>query len=294
MILMKRALIWLRRLAIYTLVNARRYFVEMPQKRKAENHLLRKGFIKYDSKLGAGLAEYLGDIIENPAVAEMSSLGHFKILQQSEFGMKSIAVDASSEFLHKYVFTEELFTKLRDFYGKPFFLRNNPTIEFSYDGEENNAQLFHLDWGLKQSSVMFNLSDLDKSATHMEYIIGSNRQYKFTHPSRFSNREVKRARWCQQNLPLETTIGKTGQVSVFDAGCGYHRQIGGGRRVMLHLNFTENLAFTNWSKDWSPDNAFYWFAKHRVKSDLKIANRVFDIVNKDMKPGFLVPKIISK
>tara|TARA_B100000795_G_scaffold99620_1_gene73267 strand:+ start:121 stop:1023 length:903 start_codon:yes stop_codon:yes gene_type:complete len=277
---------------IYFFINIRRYINEKKIKQISNNELLKNGFIKFNSDNGTKLAEYLKNVVENPEDAENSNLGKFKIFSRSSLGVKSIAVDSSSEFLHKYVFTEEILKKLENFYGKSFYLRNNPTLEFDYDNEKNDSQYFHLDWGLKQTSVMINLNDVLKNSTHMEYIKGSNRQYKFRPPSRFNKREIQNIEYKHKNLETVKTTGDIGQISIFDAGCGYHRQVAGGRRVMLHLNFTENLVFTYWKKNWQPSDTAYWFSDN--SENLKLKDKLFDLVKRRFNSSFFTPHIYKK
>ena len=276
----------------YLFLNLRRYINEKKLVKIHDNNLLNNGFIKFESSDGEELAKYLEEEIKDPDNCENSSKGKFKILQKSEQGVETIAVDASSEFIKKYVFTNKILEILKKFYGKKFYLRNNPTIEFSYDNKKKDSQKFHLDWGLKQVSLMINLNSLDKKSTHMEYLLKSNKQYKFKEPHRFSLTEIKKVENCLKKFEIQTTIGNTGQISIFDAGCGYHRQVSGKKRVMLHLNFTENLAFTYWNKKWSPSNTLYWFSDDQENLESKYF--LFDLVKKKLKPGFFIPKVYNK
>ena len=275
---------------IYLFVNIRRFLCEQKINKIKNNDLLENGFIQFESENGKKLFKYLDEIIKNPENAEKSNLGNFKIIKKDSFGVKTIAVDASSEFLHKYVFTDEILNKLNDYYGKEFYLRNNPTIEFSYDTEVNDAQLFHLDYCAKQTSVMINLNDITDTSTHMEYLKKSNKKYRFIIPMRENPKEINKVEKISKHCETARTTGSVGRISIFDAGCGYHRQVGGGRRVMLHLNFTENLAYTGWKKNWNPPDHDYWFSKNNNN----LQDKLFNLVNKKYKASFLTPKIYSE
>ena len=276
---------------IYLFINLRRYLTEKKINKIHNNELLDNGFVKFNSNNGKALADYLSEIIRDPENCESSTLGKFKIAKKCPFGVRTIDIDSSSEFLHKYVFKEEILEKLKNFYGKDFYLRNNPTLEFSYDNEKHNSQIFHLDFGLKQTSVMINLNKLDENSTHMEYLKKSNKQYKFINPNRFSRRETNKVEKCYKNLQTVKTIGEIGEISIFDAGCGYHRQISGKRRVMMHLNFTENLAFSYWNINWKPSNFSYWFSD--TGQNLNLKNKIFDLVQRRLKSNFFVPRIYN-
>ena len=161
--IIKRIISAIRIIPTYFFLNIRRYIIEKKLQKITNNDLLNNGFVKFNSGNGKKLAKYLEEVIKDPESCESSNLGSFKINNKDSFGIKSIIIDSSSEFLHEYVFTEEILKKLRNFYGKEFYLRNNPTIEFSYNfNEKNDSQKFHLDWGLKQTSVMINLNEITK------------------------------------------------------------------------------------------------------------------------------------
>ena len=170
---------YFKQTVLYLLVNIRRYINENKLRNINHNNLLKYGFVKFESEKGKELARYLKHIIENPENCENSSKDKFKILKKSENGIESIAIDANSDFISKYILTKEILEILGNYYGKKFYLRNNPTIEFTYENKKSNAQKFHLDWGLKQVSIMVNLNDTNNQSTHMEYLLGSNKQYKF-------------------------------------------------------------------------------------------------------------------
>lgn len=290
--IIKKIIFNLRIIPIYFFINIRRYIIENKLKKIPNNELLNNGFIKFKSDHGKKLALFLEEVIQNPENCESSNLGDFKINYKNSYGVKSIIVDSNSEFLHKYVFTEEILKKLKNFYGKEFYLRNNPTIEFTYNvDEKSDSQIFHLDWGLKQTSVMINLNEITEDSTHMEYIKKSNKQYKFKGPSRFSKIETRNIEKNYKNLETVNTTGEIGQTSIFDAGCGYHRKVTGGKRVILHLNFTENLVYTYWNKKWNPSKSIYWFTNNDVKRTHNLEASLFNLVNKNFSSKFMVPNI---
>tara|TARA_Y100000816_G_scaffold272277_1_gene237562 strand:- start:59 stop:928 length:870 start_codon:yes stop_codon:yes gene_type:complete len=277
----------IRLIPIYFFINLRRFICERKISKIENNELLRNGFIKFHSKNGKKITNYLSEVINEPEKAENSKLGVFKILNKNNFGVKTIVVDASSDFLHEFVFVDEILEKLRNYYGKEFYLRNNPTIEFNYDNEVSDAQFFHLDYCAKQTSVMINLNEINISSTHMEYIKKTNKHYRLSIPNRESQKEINKVREISKKNDIAKTIGNVGDVSIFDAGSGYHRQVGGGKRVMLHLNFTENLAHTGWKKNWRPEELEYWFSNN--KNNLE--KNLFNLITKKFKKSFLTPNI---
>ena len=279
----------IRLIPFYIIINIRRFFNEKKLKKIKGNDLLENGFIKFKSEDGLKLAEYLNDAIKNPENIENSNLGLFKVIARNSYGVKTVAIDTSSEFLHKYVFTNEIIKKLENFYGKEFYLRNNPVLAFSYEDEKSDTQLFHVDYSAKQTSVMINLKEVTSKSTHMEYIKKSNKFYRYKIPSRFKQREINRINRITKDLEVVKTTGEVGEISIFDAGCGYHRQVSGGKRVILHLNFTENLAYTGWKKNWKPIDPEYWFAK---KSN-NLHDKLFSLVNRKLKANFFTPNIYT-
>jgi hypothetical protein len=284
---MRNLLRIIRLIPIYFFINLRRFVSERKISNLQNNNLLDKGFIKFKSENGKIIKEYLNEIIENPEKAEFSNLGKFKILKKNSFGVKTIIVDATSKFLHKYVFVNEILDKLNNYYGKEFYLRNNPTIEFSYENEVNDAQFFHLDYCAKQTSVMINLNETTTESTHMEYIEKTNKKYRFVIPNRDDKKVINKIEEISKKNVIAKTTGDIGDISIFDAGTGFHRQVGGGRRVMLHINFTENLAHTGWKKNWCPQDYDYWFSNQNEI----LSNNLFKLVTKKFKPSFLTPKI---
>ena len=277
----------IRFIPIYSVLNLRRFLSENKIKKIENNELLKNGFTQFHSKNGEKIKNLLNDIINKPEKAEKSKLGIFKILYKNNFGVKTIVVDASSQFLHELVFIDEILDKLRNYYGKEFYLRNNPTIEFNYDDEVNDAQFFHLDYCAKQTSVMINLNKINVSSTHMEYIKKTNKYYRFTIPNREEPKEINNVNKISKKNDVVKTIGDVGDISIFDAGSGYHRQVGGGKRIMLHLNFTENLAHTGWKKNWKPKELDYWFSNKNIN----LENKLFKLVTKKLNKSFFTPNI---
>jgi len=292
----------------YSIYNCYRFFVELPSVFFSKrNELISNGFCKFFSTDVEKLSNYLDQIIKNPNDAEKSTLGHFKIINKNDIGVKTLAIDPSSKFLHDYVFTDEIMSHIRKFFGKKFYLRNNPTIEYDYKGEKSNVQLFHVDGGLRQLSVMINLTDLDDKKTHMEYLLKTNNQYFFYNaPNRFSEKEQNKIKKISIRSSVEKTTGKKGTVSIFNAGNGYHRQIGLGNRTILHLNFVDNLLHTNWKKDWKPNvdkfpsekSAYaYYFSwkdnKTYFKENNKVNSEIFSLVNRNLKNRLFSPNIYT-
>ncbi len=288
----------------YSLVNLRRFSNEVVRKRAnpfSSNEVFKcKGFVLANLASIKGVSARL-----HPVIDELRRLGDvrdpaYTIIGKNERGVKAVAVDMNTEFLWDHVLNRELYDLIRGYYGRGFHLRNNPTIEFSYAGEVNDAQKFHLDWGLQQISLMVNLSDVSPTSTHMAYLLGSNRKYYFSQLHRDSDR-CKRmvAKFSSAYLDnYETTVGDADSAFVFDAGNGLHRQVGGGERIMLHLNFVENLAFTYWDSAWQPsgNSSAYWFSKLTEATQKRIEQAglpqtLFDLITQKSARKFGVPQI---
>ncbi len=212
-------------------------------------------------------------------------------------------MDINTEFLWDHVLTKELYDLIHVYYGKGFYLRNNPTIEFSYDGEVSDAQKFHLDWGLQQISLMVNLSDVSSASTHMAYLVGSNRKYYFSQLHRDSDRCKRMVAEFSSAHPdnYETTVGDADSAFIFDAGNGLHRQVGGGERIILHLNFVENLAFTYWDSAWQPstNSSAYWFSKltettQKRAEQAGLPGTLFELITQKSTRKFGVPTIYQQ
>ena len=124
----------------------------------------------------------------------------------------------------------------------------------------------------------------------MEYLKKSNKKYRFKIPERENQKEINKVEKISKNYETVRTIGEIGKISIFDAGCGYHRQVSGGKRVMLHLNFTENLAYTGWKKNWNPPYHDYWFSE----KNNNLHDKLFTLVNRKFKASMLTPSIYSK
>ena len=111
-------------------------------------------------------------------------------------------------------------------------------------------------------------------------------------PARMGSKRIKRKnlRLINGKPLIEYVLDTVSKISIFDAGCGYHRQISGGKRVMLHLNFTENLAYTGWKKNWNPPDHDYWFSE----KNNNLHDKLFTLVNRKFKASLLTPSIYSK
>ena len=293
-----------RQYITYSALNFRRLMKSRPQP-KIDSEITRfvqKGFIKSNLKPVLGLSSYLAPVIKELLETGRSSNDEFRVVFANGRGVKTVAVDPNADFLFFNIFTRELYELIRGYYGKTFYLRNNPTIEFSYEDEINDAQKFHLDWGLQQVSLMVNLSDVEQGSTHMIYLTGSNRRYYFSQQHRDSEKSRRDIEAFLASNPdcQETTLSARDGAFVFDAGNGFHRQVAGGFRVMLHLNFVENLAFTYWDNLWMPDLASnaYWFAVMKQKSLSKaekagIPVELFSLIERRLPGGLGVPKIYT-
>lgn len=285
---------------MYLLTNIKYYFrkrFDADLKTKDVNEFINNGIIKITSE---GISS---DIL--PLINKKKLPKNLIIVNKSDKGLKGISVGLDCEFLWKHIFTEKIFNLIKGYYSGDFYLRNNPIIVLNYDDEEHGAQNFHLDWGLRQLSIMVSLTDVLDESTHMEYLIGSNHDSYNKHPDRYSKSFKNKVDDFIRSNPnsLFKTIGKKDDIFIFDAGNGFHRQVGGGNRIMLHLNFVDNLTFTNWDNDWIPSdkrsNDKIWFQENNTKinelvNKSSFPNKVFDLVLRNKKPNFLVPEIFTE
>lgn len=290
--------------AAYTPVNLRRFTTETLSFRPAPASIAeafkRKGFVAANLTSLNGVSARLSPIIEELKETGESQDPACTVIGRNDRGVKAVAVDINSEFLWDHVLTKELYDLIHEYYGRGFYLRNNPTIEFSYDGEANDAQKFHLDWGLQQISLMVNLSDVSSASTHMAYLIGSNRKYYFSQLHRDSDRCKRIVENFRSTYPdnHESTVGGADSAFIFDAGNGLHRQVGGGERIMLHLNFVENLAFTYWDPAWQPaaSAGAYWFSELSETTQTRmekagLPRELFDLVTRTSTQKLGVPRV---
>lgn len=288
----------------YSLVNLRRFANEVvrprPEPLSNTEAFKRKGFVLANLTSIPGVSAKLRPVIDELRLTGEIRDPAYTVIAKNERGVKAVAVDMNAEFLWDHVLTKELYDLIHGYYGRGFYLRNNPTIEFSYEGEANDAQKFHLDWGLQQISLMVNLSDVSPASTHMAYLVGSNRKYYFSQLHRDSDRCKRVVADFSSAHPdnHETTVGDADSAFVFDAGNGLHRQVGGGERIMLHLNFVENLAFTYWDPAWQPsaNSGAYWFSglteatQERIEK-AGLPRTLFDLITQKSARKFGVPKI---
>lgn len=289
----------------YWFVNLRHFLIKRMDSSEAAASFKARGFLIHQPPSVVGLADSLSSVLNKFLTSgECESGNKFTVLSRNDFGVKSVAVDLNSPFLFQYVFTKSLYELIHSYYGRGCYLRNNPTIEISYDGEVNDAQKFHIDWGLNQISVMFNLSDLKESSTHMVYMAGSNQRRYFWQPDRDSVQSKSDVSTYLMNNPecIVNTIGPKDTVSIFDAGNGFHRQVAGSGRIMLHLNIVENFAFTYWDLNWLPaadPGANYWFSKPSENTDslirqTELPEDFFALVFQRHSRGLGVPRLFSK
>lgn len=216
----------------------------------------------------------------------------------------SFSLDAKDEILFKYVYqNSDLMLLLSDYYGRDFYLRNNPTIEITDTSLSHETQLFHVDFGLNQINLFLNLCDIDEDTYHTEYLKGSNNKFYFPTQDRFSWTFKARVKKFLDHNPnhVVSTTGEKGTAYLMDVGNGMHRGVPGGLRVILGLNFVSNFAHTGWRNSWNPDDQAqkYFFSKpdrsflNRV-STLKLPKTFFNMVFQNVKPSIFLPTIYSK
>ena len=288
----------------YSLVNLRRFLIGLLNlifKRNSYNEEFKSnGFVRTKIASFNGLSAKLKPIIGGIKATEGTSDSSYTVIGRNDRGVKSVAVNINAGFLWDYIFTKELYELIRGYHSRDFYLRNNPTIEFSYKEEENDAQKFHLDWGLQQISVMVNPTDVSLFSTHMIYLVGSNKKYYFSQLHRDNDRFKNTVEGFRKAYPENsvTTVGAADSAFVFDAGNGLHRQVNGDERIMLHPNFVENLAFTYWNSGWQPsiNSGAYWFSALNEASKKNIEkaglpSSLFDLVTRKIPKKFGVPKI---
>ena len=296
MILLRKGYVRLRNFMGYVIVNFLYYFRKENSSSNYNSYLSfeNDGMCKISLK---GISRKIESLLKTKSNEYFDT----SVVLKNEFGIKSLAIDLNSNVLWDYVFNDELFEIINSHFKGKFYLRNLPTINFSYDGEKNNAQLFHNDWGLRQLAVMINLMDLNENNTHMEYVEKSNKKYFYKHPVRFSEKFKKDTLKTIEKNKVVKSIGKADSAFVFDAGNGLHRQVSGGKRIIMHMNFTDSLVHSDWSKHFCPEKEVedYWF-QDKINSDLFKKNddspfglKNFSMVLRKMQPKLFTPDVYS-
>ena len=268
---------------------------KVSEKNKLSLILKKEGISEFFIK---GISEKINLLLKNKSNSDFKT----SVVIKNEFGIKALAIDLNSNVLWDFVFNETLFEIVNSHFKGKFYLRNMPTINFSYEGEKNTVQLFHNDWGLRQLAVMVNLMDLEEHNTHMEYVLKSNKKYLFFHPKRDSKKFKRNTKKTLKKLNTFKTTGKADSAFIFNAGNGLHRQVAGGKRIVLNLIFTDSLVHTNWSKNWAPEKNIYtgyWFqnkntsglTKKIESSPFKLKH--FSLVLRKLKPKLFISKTYS-
>jgi len=260
----------------------------------------KNGIVKIKSE---GISEDVSKMIASEDAINQSKV--LTIINRNENGVKGIVVDLEALFLWTHIFNDKVYSLISKYYEGAFYLRNLPTIVFNYDNEDHGAQNFHVDWGLRQLSIMVSLTDVLNTSTHMEYLLGSANKLYFRHPDRLSNGFKKNVKKYLNTYPqsILKTLGQKDDTFIFDAGNGYHRQVGGGSRIMLHLNFVENLAYTNWDNKWGQEHKnnekAYWSCNtsRNLESLIKKCSfplETFSLVLQQKRPSMFIPELLSK
>jgi hypothetical protein len=243
-------------------------------------------------------SELINELIENK-IAENS---REDVIYDDSGRIRSIYFDLNSPFLSEYVYTKRLFDILTAYYGhKSYYLRNRPSISFSYADVSHGAQEYHVDWGLRQVTLMANLTNVKTQDTHMEYISKSNNKYWFYPPDRLSKRFINYADKVLHSSRYGrfNTYGEIGTTFLFDAGNGLHRQVSGENRIILHINFVDNLAFTGFNPDWKFPEVMrrHWLADEELtiieRGDGVCPDGLFDLMKQSLPKNFLTPKIYN-
>jgi len=137
-----------------------------------------------------------------------------------------------------FILNDKIFDILFSYYGREYFLRNNPTLQQIIAKKENWASsIYHHD-RFHQVSLMLLLTDLTEDDSHMEYLCGTQKlkfyewlHLEYDHPN--LHEKVKK---CKNRFKL---IGKKGTAFLFDS-IGIHRSLWklNTERNVLFLNFT--------------------------------------------------------
>ncbi len=139
---------------------------------------------------------------------------------------------------HLY-FHRDLLGMLYNYFHRQPYYRNYPVIvNTSYSGRNrpHNQGLYHKDGGIHQISYMLLLNDVTESDTHMEYALGTHRQWQQT--THFTDRGSISQHDVARRYRMEPVTGPKGTLFLFDAGNGFHRAVykETSTRIMLHLN----------------------------------------------------------
>ena len=137
-----------------------------------------------------------------------------------------------------FILNDKLKEVLEAYYGREYFLRNNPTLQQIIAKKENwGTSVYHND-RFHQVSLMLLLSDLKENDTYMEYLCGTHKLkfYETLHPEPDQSKFNEKIKKCNNRFKL---IGKKGTAFLFDS-IGIHRTIFklNNVRNILHLNFT--------------------------------------------------------
>jgi hypothetical protein len=205
------------------------------------------GIVRFDedfSTLATELAEEFFESRES-GDRELTSSNYKRYFAVDDHHQSGLAVWGEASFLHPKLFSfftnPRLISLVSEYYGRQAYYRNLPV--FTQTSVPDNyatdpTYKFHVDYGLRQVSLMMLLSDVTESDTHMQYALKSHldRLPQSMVEDRFSySDEIVEKKYSL--LPL---IGKRGTLFIFDAGNGLHRAFPkpNSHRRILHMNLT--------------------------------------------------------
>jgi len=137
-----------------------------------------------------------------------------------------------------FILNDKVKEVLTAYYGREYFLRNNPTLQQIIAKKENwGTSVYHTD-RFHQVSLMLLLNDVTENDTHMEYLCGTHKLkfYEKLHPEPDDPKLKEKVRKSINRFQL---FGKKGTVFLFDS-IGIHHTIFKLNTVrnIFHLNFT--------------------------------------------------------
>jgi hypothetical protein len=305
--LLKNIYHWTRKLPMYLINYSFQRILSFYQyhasKDRQQKHFNQDGFIKLDELPDKHEINNDFDFVFDLGINETCPLRLNRL-----WGVKSdfltFSMDAKDELLFKYVYCNpKIIQLIKNYYGRNFYLRNNPTIEVTDTFLSHETQIFHIDYGLNQISFFLNLNEISENSYQTEFLKGSQKIFYTPSHDRFSLNFKNRVNAWLYKYPeaVSNTRGCQGSGFLMDVGSGMHRGAPGSRRVMLALNFASNFAHTGWRKSWQPDDEAgkYFFsnpdilALERAKS-LNLPPTFFSMVFQKIKPSPFIPKVYSK
>jgi hypothetical protein len=218
-----------------------------PELKRLAEEFKSSGIVQFDqtfSELADALNEEFFDNFAGENL-DLTSPGYKKKFDVTNYQRVGLSTWSETTMLHPKLFSffanTRLISLISEYYGRQAYYRNLPvltqtTVPESYDIDPTYK--FHVDYGLRQVSLMLLLNDLTESDTHMEYAVGSHlvKLPQSMIEDRFSFEDSI----VEGKYSLRSLIGKKGTLFIFDAGNGLHRAVPkpGTTRRILHMNLT--------------------------------------------------------